>query len=278
MQLIGQKHNLEIIDKWEELPQFLIIQGGPNTGKKYLTLYLCKKFGLRYSPMKNSVKNVRQLVEYMSPDKNEVYHFDNFDDASIAAKNSLLKITEEPIPGNYIVITGGPQIKTLESRAKRIIMEPYSIDEMDSYMSNIWKDKNLKHNLFICGINTPAKVQIYKKYEPIEKLLNYVCDVFEHITYISPDYIISMLQMFEDRYDKVTEGNEPKIDAVMLFLNMLINMIKYNIEDKQFYSYYKILDILLDAKKKLQNEHTLRRKMLLFTTFYKIQQLQRSDV
>ena len=78
MQLIGQKHNLEIIDKWEELPQFLIIQGGPNTGKKYLTLYLCKKFGLRYSPMKNSVKNVRQLVEYMSPDKNEVYHFDNF--------------------------------------------------------------------------------------------------------------------------------------------------------------------------------------------------------
>lgn len=119
---------------------------------------------------------------------------------------------------------------------------------------------------------------MYKDYDKLQGLLNYVLDVFEHITYINEEYIIEMLQMFEDRYDKnidKSEDSKPNIDSVMLFLNMLINVIKFNIEDKQYYDYYKILDILIDAKKKLQNETTLRRKMLLFNTFYKIKELQR---
>lgn len=44
MQLIGQKSNLDIINKWETLPQFIIIQGDKHTGKSYLALYLSSIF------------------------------------------------------------------------------------------------------------------------------------------------------------------------------------------------------------------------------------------
>lgn len=279
MQLIGQKNNLNIIDTWKDFPSFLIIQGAPHTGKKYFLLYLCKKFGLKYSSVKNAVKNVRQILQYMSPNSNMVFHLDDFDNASLAAKNSLLKITEEPMPGNYIAITGGPQIKTLQSRAKRIVMEPYTLQEMQTYMSSIWNDSTLTQNLYIAGLNTPAKVQMYKDYEALTGLLNYTQEIFNHITYISKENIISMLGRFEDRYDRIKDDDgKARIDACMLFLDMLINTIQYNIHQKKLYSYFDILDILLNAKMQLQKEPTLRRKMLLFKTFAEIEQLQRSEV
>ena len=98
MQLIGQKNNLELIENWSSLPNFIIIQGDEHTGKSYFTLYLCNKFGLRYNKVKNGVNNVRSVIDLMGRDSKMLFHFDNFDSASIQAKNALLKITEEPVP------------------------------------------------------------------------------------------------------------------------------------------------------------------------------------
>lgn len=266
MQLIGQEDNLKIINGWKTLPNFVIIQGDPHTGKTYLTLQICRIFKLHYVEVGNSVKEVRNLIDVMKPDSNTLYHFKNFESASLEAKNALLKVTEEPILGNYIIITGGPQIKTLQSRARKILMSPYSEEDMHLYMKSIYPDEELQSKLINAGINTPAKVYYYKQYEHIEPLLNFTYDVFEKITYISPEYIISMLSRFEDRYD---EG----IDACMLFLTMLINLIENSIKIKRYYSYNDILNILLQGKKTLSKETTLRRKMMLFKIFYKISKL-----
>lgn len=264
MQLIGQVNNLDMINRWDKLPNFVIIQGDEHTGKKYMVTYLCNKFKLHYVPIKNSVKEVRSLIDIMVPDSNTVYHFKNFDKASIQAKNALLKITEEPVPGNYIVITGGPQIKTLESRARRILMEPYTLSEMKSYMRPFFPEESDQVKLYNAGINTPAKVNFYKKYEHIQQLLDYAYEVFGKLTYLSPNTYIPMLKMFEDKYDN------DKTDACLLFINMLINIIESNIKDKHYYSYKPMLSVLLNGKKALLREPTLRRKMLLFRMFYTI--------
>lgn len=267
LKFIGQASNLDIINSWKELPQFLIIQGDAHTGKNYFVLYLCKKFGLKYNLVGNSVKNVRALVKDMSPNSNTVYHFDNFDKATLQAKNALLKITEEPMPGNYIIITGGPQIKTLESRARRIIMAPYTLDEITEFMGESFGTSDYKNKLYYAGINTPAKVNFYKDYDKLETLLYFTYDIFDKITYISPATYIPLIKRFEDRYDKDT------IDACMLFLDMLISIIEYNIKTKHRYSYINILNRLIQSKQDLTRETTLKRKMLLFKTFYDIQVL-----
>lgn len=269
MRIIGQNHNLEIINKWQILPNFLIIQGDKHSGKTNLTLYLCEKFGLYYKKMNKSVKDVRSLIDVMKPNSNTVYHFKDFNDATSQAKNALLKITEEPVPGNYIVITGGPQIKTLESRARRIVMEPYTLSEMKEYMRPIFLEDSLQEKLYAAGFNTPGKIEYYKRYEQIQGLLDFSYDIFDKITYIEPDNILLLISRFESWYDK------DKIDAVHLFLSILINIIEYNIKVKHYYSYREILQILLKTKQSLEREDTLNRKMLLFKAFYEIQLLRR---
>lgn len=265
MQLIGQKDNLELIDKWDKLPPFVIIQGDEHMGKAYLTLYLCKKFKLHYKNMNKSVSSVRNLISEMKPNSDMLYHFDNFHTASLEAKNALLKITEEPIPGNYIVITGGPQLKTLESRARRILMSPYSDEEIRSYMEAYFPERPIQDALIASGINTPAKVEYYKKYDHLEALADFAKEMVDKITAITPDIILMTLHRFENKYDE--------IDAYLLFITMMINIIENKLKTKQYYSYDKILPVLLEGKKALIRQPTLKRKMLFFKMFYELYQI-----
>lgn len=263
MQIIGQKHILEIIDRWSLMPNFTIIQGDKHYGKTYLVLYLCKKFNLHYMKMSNSVKDIRGLVDSMVPNSNTVYHFQNFDNASVSAKNALLKITEEPVAGNYIVITGGPQIPTLQSRATRLVMEPYEYDEIQELMNTYYKAEITK-KLYVAGINTPAKILQYKEFANIEKLMDCAYETFEGLTHLSGKDMIFLTQRFSDRYE------EGKIDGCLLFLEMLINIIEDAIRYKKYFSYRSILDIVIQYKNKLLFDTTLRRRLIILRMLYDI--------
>lgn len=270
MQLIGQVDNINLINSWSKLPNFIIIQGNKNTGKHYFVLYLCEKFGLHYIKVKNTAKEVRNLINVMEPNSNTVYHLEDFDDASLQAKNALLKITEEPIPGNYIIITGGPQIKTLESRARKIIMSPYSFSEVQQLLQKYYSNETEQLKLYNSGINTPAKVEYYKDYTELLEVQKLAQRTFENLTLISPEFIITIMREFEDRYDNTV------IDKCMLYLKMLISLIEQQLYNNSYYSYLDILNILLNGKKSLEKEPTLRRKMLIYNMFYQIYSL-RSD-
>lgn len=266
MQLIGQENNLEIIDKWSKLPNFLIIQGEEHSGKNYFVLFLCQKFNLHYKEVSKSVKDIRNLLDVMIPNSNTVYHLKDFDSASLQAKNALLKVTEEPVPGNYIIITGGPQIKTLQSRARLIIMSPYKYESLlDLYKKYYYNIDSKK--LYDVGINTPAKIEYYKDCEKIEELIINAYNIFSRITYIGAVDYVPIMQLFDSRYEK------DSIDLCMLFLQMLINLIENKIYDKMQYSYYDILNIVIKVKNQLKREYTLNRKLLILKMFYGIESL-----
>ena len=264
MQFIGQRNNIEIINNWKTMPPFIIIQGDAHMGKTYLTLYLCKKFGCYYYKASNKMNDIRNLLDMMTPNSNMLFHFKDFHNASINAKNNLLKITEEPVKGNYIVITGGPQLKTLESRARKLIVNPYDFSEIDSYMSFYYDDELFRKSLYECGINSPAKVEYYQKYEKLEKISIYAHNIAEKITYINPNDILDIMTHFENKYDN------SKIDACLLFLSMLINIIDLKIKDKYYYSFKNQLNCLIEGKRSLERQPTLKRKMLLYNIFYSI--------
>ena len=267
---MGQKNNIELINSWNKLPNFVIIQGEQHTGKKYLTLYLCEKFKLYYKQVDASVKSVRSLINVMTENSNTLYHLHNFDKASLQAKNALLKVTEETPQGNYIVITGGPQIKTLESRARKIIMEPYSYNDMEPYIKNNIINCNNYLDVYRVGINTPAKVQYYKDCENLNTIIELAKDVKDKLTYITPKDILSIIGKFEDKYDE--------LDECLMFLNMLVSLLEYDLKDKMYTSYTSILQIILVTKNRLLYEKTLRRKMLLFDMFYNIILVQKEQI
>lgn len=269
MQLIGQKNNLDIINRWDNLPSFLIIQGPRHSGKTYLTTWLCEKYGLYYMNMNTGVGDIRSLISAMKPNSNMLYHFKDLELSSLQAKNALLKITEEPIPGNYVVITGGSQIKTLESRAKKLIMEPYSYEDVSDLLKQNFDDK-LCSDLFLAGFDTPAKITYYSMCPNCVDLLKYALEISNEITYISAKQYIPMIYKFQDRYVQDKDSEKPVVDECMLFLDMLINIIDNKLKTVKKYSYFDILSILIESKYLLQKDKTLRRRMLLYKTFYDI--------
>lgn len=263
MHVIGQKLNLEIIDKWQDMPNFIIVQGDDNTGRTHLVTYMCEKFGKHYHLVGNSVQNVRELIKLMVEGSNTVFHFKDFDKASLVAKNALLKITEEPVAGNYIVITGSSQLQTLESRARRLHMAQYDFGELKPLLTKHYESIDAR-KLFNAGFNTPSKILFYKSYEGLNGLLDFAYEIYGRITYIGIEDILKIMSMFEPRYSD--------IDAVELFLSMLISIIEYNIREKLGlrYSHFDILDFMLYARELLKKEPTLNRKMLLYRTFHNI--------
>lgn len=260
MQIVGQKSNLEIINHWKEMPNFTIIQGDKNTGKTTLIIYLCEKFNLHYVKMKNGINDVRQLIKLMSPNSNTVYHFKDFDKASIQAKNALLKITEETPVGNHIVISGSRQIKTLESRARKITMSAYSLEDIVQYSNEFNKGYELQKKLYIAGINTPTKVEKYYNVEKLDSLVNLAFDTFSVITHMTYDYCCRTLGQFESRYEDV--------DMVLLYLDMLIHIIEDSLITKHYYDYFEILNILIIAKESIEKDYTLNRKFVLYKALY----------
>ena len=248
-------------------------------GKTHLVMYLCNKYKLHYVKMDNGINSIRHLLDIMQKDSNTVYHFKDFHTASIQARNSLLKITEEPVRGNYIIITGSSQLKTLESRARRLIMAPYDKQSVLDYMSQYY-NSNILNDLYIAGLNTPAKAKQYKNYENIEQLLNFTKNIFSKLTYINIDDVISIVGSFSSRYNTTPtyKNKDVEIDACLLFLDMLINIIEYNIKlnannNNIICSYYDILQIIIQGKEQLVKEPTLNRKFLLYKIFYEIQSL-----
>lgn len=266
MQFVGQELNLKIIDKWSKLPNFIIIQGDEHTGKTYLTKYICEKFKIQYVLMPNSIKDVRSLIKEMRSGGNVLYHFKDFDKASMQAKNALLKITEETPKGNTIVITGSKQLATLESRARKLVMSAYSENEVQPFIEKYF-DKGKVHQYYQTGINTPAKVELYKDSDAIDDLIKYVDEIFNRLTTLYIDYVITISHKFEAKYDG--------IDNAILFLTLLINLISYKIryECNYRFDFLEELKILIEGKTMLVKDKTLNRRFMLYRIFYSIMTL-----
>ena len=281
--LIGQKENMDIINNWKSLPQFLIIQGDKHMGKTFLAKYLSQKYDLMYRDISVKVENIRKMIAEMKPGARMVYHFKDLDRASKEAQNSLLKVTEEPKNENYIIITGGPQLKTLESRAKKILINPYSKEEVLNYMKTFElygiknsdietesigyiPDLELQNNLIESGINSPAKAYYYKDYEKIGAILDFSKTITNEITYLPYEDILWIMSRFETQVNK----NESGLDVFLLFLNLLITNLENKLKNNKRYSYKNQIEILLNCKNLLTEHPDLNRKMLIYDTFYQI--------
>lgn len=136
--MIGQLHLLENIkSSLGNFPRFSIVVGDRGSGKHLVVDYICRSLGLQKISFGISIDDVRKIIELSySQDKPICYVCYNADKMSIGAKNSLLKITEEPPQNAYFVLTLQSLCNTLEtiqSRATIFQLDPYTEDDLISY-------------------------------------------------------------------------------------------------------------------------------------------------
>lgn len=202
--MIGQVNNLATIQSWVEgnsVPRFIIISGSKGSGRYTLTKELSKKMGAYLVECELSVDAVREAVKncYRCAGVT-VYLFRNADKMSTAAKNALLKITEEPPRQAHFVVTvqnSENMLETLRSRGTSLSMEPYSADDLTLYYHD-YTNKMGKEILMLS--DTPGMMEELEKidYQELIDFANMVIDNIGLVTGVNAFKIGKRIKVKED--------------------------------------------------------------------------------
>lgn len=136
--LVGQSYAKSLLLTWNQrnnFPHFLLIAGYEGSGRKSLAYLVAEYLDAQLVVITDlAVNNVRATIEAAyNIDAKVVYLFANADNMSAAAKNSMLKFTEEPPENAYIIMTLKSiqnTLFTLQSRSQHIVTAPYTYDEL----------------------------------------------------------------------------------------------------------------------------------------------------
>lgn len=137
--MIGQKNNIQTLIRWrcnKSVPRFIIIAGDEGSGRLTFAKAIMSILHITGIISECKIEDVRRTIEYAyeytAP---MMYIFRNADDMSVAAKNALLKVVEEPPNNAYFIMTVhniDNMLGTIKSRGTVIKMEPYTIEELRS--------------------------------------------------------------------------------------------------------------------------------------------------
>ena len=135
--MIGQTRFQENIKRLSEngtFPRFSIIVGKTGSGRKTSAKEISKVLGIQYVLWNNKIEDIRELKQIMENQSEEIlYCIPNYEDMSLGARNSVLKMCEEPPRNAYIVLTSYSQdiiIPTILSRGTLFELDGYSCEEL----------------------------------------------------------------------------------------------------------------------------------------------------
>lgn len=136
--MIGQVELLRDIDKTiSRFPRFSIITGSRGSGKKTLCKEIVNKLGLKPLYFGIKIEDIRNAIETAYTQVEPIaFIIADADKMSLAAKNSLLKITEEPPKNCYFILTLeniDNTLATIQSRGTVFQLQPYTVAEVLQY-------------------------------------------------------------------------------------------------------------------------------------------------
>lgn len=141
--MVGQKHLLQALDVLIEkntFPRFVILSGTEGSGKKLVANKVAHKLCDTVINIGIKVDDIREMIKYAYKLTTPcTYIIADSDNMSLAAKNALLKVTEEPPNNAYFIMTLQDENKaldTIKSRGNVFRMERYTPLEIEAYASD----------------------------------------------------------------------------------------------------------------------------------------------
>lgn len=165
--MIGQKDLLEKIDKIiNRYPKFSLIVGPKGSGKKIIVKYICDKLNLPIVTFGTGIDEVRNIID-LSYEQTEpiCYVCYDADNMSIGAKNSLLKITEEPPNNAYFILTLqsiSNTLETIQSRGTVLTLDNYTEQELIEYRTVKGYDSKYDYIIKDVCTNTGEVDELFK--------------------------------------------------------------------------------------------------------------------
>lgn len=168
----------ELIDK-NAYPRFSIVVGKKGIGKKTFGKYIARMLGYSYIVWTNKIDDIRELVALMNQQSEPtVYCIPDYEDMSIGARNSLLKVCEEPPNNSYIILTSSLKdiiLPTLLGRGTLFELGNYSENELFQIIKEMYKnipDEEIYSKIKYCEV--PGEFELYceNSVEEFDKFMN----------------------------------------------------------------------------------------------------------
>lgn len=142
--MIGQKKILEKINRWQEVPRFIILNGEKGCGKKTLSKYIANTFKMQPILIEYKIDNIREMIQLAKEFDNPIlFIIDEGNKMSLGAENTLLKVTEEAPNNAHIVLTVENKnllLPTILSRGEVFNFIDYNINDFNEYAKLIEKE------------------------------------------------------------------------------------------------------------------------------------------
>ena len=207
--MIGQKQILSQIDIMVDkgLPRFIVIIGDKGCGKKTLANQIAKKLNYQLISCGIKVDEIRDIID-LSYKQTEpiIYLIPDADKMSIGAKNSLLKVIEEPPNKAYFIMTLQQienTLETIKSRCQLITMENYSDEELNKFINEINPNIESSDRVIVLDCcRNKYQIDLFMRYG-VKDFYGYVVKVVDNI------YKVQSSNSFKlaEKLDIKSEGN-----------------------------------------------------------------------
>lgn len=234
--MIGQgnlRSRLGAMVRLNRLPRFIILVGEVGSGRRTLTRWLAETINAQFTEVDKSVEEVRNMVSRSYKIDNMVLYFiSDGDTMSVAAKNALLKVTEEPPRNAYFVVSTTDierLLPTLTSRASVYNMNSYSYSEIGEFVN----DPNADVKKYASCCNNCREVNLVKSWG-VDDFYSFVNLVIDNIADVTGSNALKM----EGRiaFTEGAEGYDPKI-FLQAFRSECMRRIM-NLDDKALRNRY----------------------------------------
>lgn len=261
--MIGQKLLLNEINNLIErkiFPRFCIINGEVGSGRNTLCKYIAERLNYEILYFNNNIDDIRNFIE-ISEEQNRriIYILKNAEEMSNLAKNSLLKIIEEP-PKNCIIIliTSNKNIllPTIRSRGIIFDMLPYAKTELLEYINNNLKINNVEKLLEI--VNNIGEIDIAFKTD-LEGLNQTIDNIFSNIVRATWNALFRLNNKL-----KLTENDEGfDLNLFFNYLNLkLVDLSKKELDIDKLNKYLNLSKNILIFKRMLIYKNTNKKYIM----------------
>lgn len=187
--MIGQKNLLQIFKRLidnDSFAKFTIIVGERGSQCNEFASYIAKWLNANLVNVPDvKVDTIRDtILEAYKVSSPTVYNITDVDSMSLQARNSLLKVTEEPPNKSYFIMTVENEnnlLNTIKSRGSVFYTERYSKDEILEYYH---LTSNGDESIITMLCDTPGEVDLLCKMKPSE-FYSYVEKVVDNIATVS---------------------------------------------------------------------------------------------
>lgn len=249
----GQERLKEQLLQWrlnKSIPRFILIEGDEGSGRLTFAKLVMKQLNGTGVIVGNSIAEVREVIDNAyNVSETTFYIFRDCDDMSVAAKNSLLKVVEEPPNKAYFIMTirnSANMLDTIKSRATQIKMDPYTENTLKNRSKSKVKLKYI-HN-----------IGLMEKYEDAEitKAERVVNKVIEGLKNKSGTNVLSACTELKEK------ETDEKVDCSLFMLVLVGNL------DSSFAT-HSMLTHILEARTQMQKS-SINKKACIETALVKI--------